>query len=266
MNWQPKSSAPPPGYTYGPRYRPSADNILRGIAYIALGRPRSLAHDALWAVANMPVAPRVRGIEHVPETGPLVLTANHYERPGLWMAWPALFVSQAIWQRTGRDTHWVAIEEWESFALFGLPIDPEVIRRVFARAFNTYGIIAMPAPSAPGAARAAAMRSTARRLKEGAIIGIMPEGDVGATPELLPAREGVGTFLGLLMAGGTPVIPTGLYEEEGRLVAEFGAPLSPTVPSGMSREDADRAIREQIMRAIAGLLPEPLRGAYRSKE
>lgn len=265
MNWQPKSSAPPAGYAYGPGYRPSIDSIVRGVAYIALGRPRSLAHDALFALADMPTPPRIRGIEHVPETGPMVLAANHYERPGLWMAWPALFVSQAIMQRTGRDTHWVAIEEWESFALFGVPISPEVVRRVFARAFNTYGIIAMPSPTAPGAARAASVRSTARLVREGAIIGIMPEGDVGATPELLPAREGVGTFLGLLTAGGAPIIPVGLYEEDGRLVAHFGVSMTPEVPRGASREDADRLIREQVMRAIAALLPEALRGAYRTQ-
>src|SRR5947209_11906903 len=149
MNWQQKFEGPPDGYEYGPGYRPSAESVIRGIIYIARGRQRSLAHDALWAVADMPAAPRIRGAERIPETGPLVLAANHYERPGLWMAWPALFVSQVIRQRTGRDTQWVAIEQWESFSLFGIPISPSVVGRVFERAFETYGIIAMASPAAP---------------------------------------------------------------------------------------------------------------------
>ena len=41
MSWQSKSSAPPPGYRYGGRYRASRENVLRTIFYIARGKPRS---------------------------------------------------------------------------------------------------------------------------------------------------------------------------------------------------------------------------------
>jgi 1-acyl-sn-glycerol-3-phosphate acyltransferase len=210
----------------------------------------------------MPRPPLVRGADRVPEEGRFAIVANHYERPGLWMAWPALALCHVILERTGKETHWVAIEEWESFALFGLPIPPSLIRRVFQRAFRTYGIIAMPPPTAPMAARASAMRVTARRVRDGKIVGIMPEGDVGATPELLPAREGVGSFLQMLGVAGARILPVGLFEEDERLVIQIGDPYRLEVPRGMGRDEADRYVRDHVMRTIRDLLPPPLWGPY----
>jgi 1-acyl-sn-glycerol-3-phosphate acyltransferase len=266
MNWMVKSPTPPPGYRYGPRYRPSWENVLRGIYYIARGRPRSLAHDALWAIANMPLPPRVRGTELIPESGPFVVVANHYERAGLWMAWPAMFVGHVIQERTGQDTRWIAIEEWESFSLFGVPVPSTAIRQTFERAFRTYGILAMSPPNAPAAARARSMRSATQTIKDSGIIGLMPEGDVGPTPELLPAREGAGAFLLLLAAAGARILPVGLYEEEERLVAHFGTPFELTTPRETPRDERDRWARERIMLALRDLLPRPLWGAYQERE
>jgi 1-acyl-sn-glycerol-3-phosphate acyltransferase len=199
----------------------------------------------------------------VPERGPFVLVANHYERPGLWMAWPALLAGHLVRERSGADTRWIAIEEWESFSIFGIPIPRSVIRAVFERAFSVYGILAMPPPEAPASARASAMRSAAREVRAGAVLGLMPEGTVGATPEILHAREGVGTFLLLLAAAGTPVLPVGLYEEEERLVVHFGPPVDLSPPAEVSKEERDRWVRDRAMLAIRALLPEALWGVYR---
>jgi 1-acyl-sn-glycerol-3-phosphate acyltransferase len=266
MSWQAKSPTPPPGYRYGPRYKASWENVLRGSLYIALGRPRSLARDALFAVANMPVAPLDRGQDLVPEGGPFVVVANHYERPGLWMLWPALFVGHLVRQRTGSDIHWIAIEEWESCSVGGLDVPPWAIRRVFERTYRTYGVIAMAAPDAPTAERASAIRAAVQRVKHGGIIGLMPEGDVGPTPELLPAREGVGSFLLLLAGSGASIVPVGLYEEEDRLVAQFGRPFHLTPPRSLAKEERDRWARDRVMLALRDLLPRPLWGVYASDE
>lgn len=262
MNWQSKSSTPPPGYSYGDRYRVSLLNALRGIAYILRGRPRSLAHDALYAYADVPLPPLVRGLDRIPESGPFIVVANHYERPGLWMAWPALFISRAVQDRTGRDVHWLAIEEWESFSLFGVQIPPHLIRTVFRRTFHTYGILAVPPPDTAASVRAGALREAAHAARAGEIIGLMPEGTVGATPELLQARAGVGAFL-LLLATRAPILPVGLFEEGGRLVAQIGGPFSLEVPHDVAKVDRDGWVRDRVMRAIRDLLPLPLWGAYR---
>lgn len=259
-------AAPPPGYHYGAGYRASWDNILRGIIYILRGKPRSLAHDALWAMTNMPAPPLVRGLDLVPERGPFIVVANHYQRPGLWMAWPALYVAEQIRERTGQDTHWIAIEEWVSFSLWGIPIPTGVTHEVFERAFRTYGILAMPPPYAPMTARAASMRTAAQQVKSGGIVGLMPEGDVGPTPELLEAREGAGAFLLLLAGTGARLLPVGLYEEDGRLVAHFGSLFDLTPPADLPRADRDRWARERVMHAIRDLLPEALWGFYAEKK
>jgi 1-acyl-sn-glycerol-3-phosphate acyltransferase len=253
------------GYDYGPRYRISLPLVFRGSAAIALGRQRSLARDALIVLGQMPMPPLVRGADRIPEDGKFVVVANHYERPGLWMAWPAILISHVVQTRTTLETHWIAIQEWEAFSLWGIQIPRRLIRVVFERAFSTYGIIAMPPTDAPAAARAGALRASAAEAKRGSILGLMPEGTVGSTPELLHAREGAGVFLLLLAATGVRILPAGLYEEHDRLVANFGDPFSLQVPAGVAREARDRWARDRVMNAIKELVPEPLWGVYRDR-
>ena len=131
---------------------------------------------------------------------------------------------------------------------------------VFERAFRTYDLLAMPPPHAPAAPRAAAMRAAAAKSRAGRVIGLMPEGDVGPTPELLPAREGVGAFLLFLRA---PVVPIGLHEEDGRFVVHVGEAYTLAPPHDIEKDDRDRWARTRVMLAIRDLLPDPLWGAYR---
>ncbi len=223
-----------------------------------------MAHDALFAIPDMPLPPLVRGEDRIPLCGPMVIAANHYERPGMWMVWPAIFLARLIRERTGGDTHFVAIETWESLKLFGLEIPPPLIKFIFERSFQVWGVLAMAPPNAPASARARSMRATVCEVREGKIIAIMPEGTVGPTPELLPAREGVGLFLNLLNGTGAPILPVGIFEEEGRLVAQVGEPLSLHAPRDLPKEERDRWASNLVMMAIRDLLPASLAGAYRN--
>jgi 1-acyl-sn-glycerol-3-phosphate acyltransferase len=262
MSWHPKSRTPPSGYDYGPDYRITLPVILRAVVYILVARPRSLGRDAGLAVHTAPSPPLIRGLDLVPEEGKLVIAANHYERPGLWMAWPALIVSGAIRQRTGRAVHWIAIQEWESFSLAGFEIPRDWIRRAFERAFATYGILAMAPEDASAAARATSMRAAVHELRAGHALGLMPEGTVGPTPELLPAREGAGAFMLLLGSSGARILPAGIYEQAGRLVVQFGEPFELKPPRDIAREARDRWASDRVMGAIRDLLPQALWGAY----
>jgi 1-acyl-sn-glycerol-3-phosphate acyltransferase len=266
VSWAPKSDLPPAGYRYGPRFKPSRRNVLRGIAYIIRGGRRSLASDTRYALADVPIPLQVRGDDLLPPSGPFVVVANHYERPGLWMAWSAMFAGYAVLNRTAQEVHWVAIQEWESYRLLGVPVPRRVIRAVFERAFRVYGIIAMAPPDASPSARASSIREVARFVRAGMVVGLMPEGTVGTTPELLPAQEGVGTFLLLLSGTGAPIVPVGLYEDEDGLVVRFGAPFRLEVPGDLPRDRRDDWARGRVMLAIRQLLPAPLWGAFAEKE
>ena len=257
-------SDPPVGYRYGPPYRITPTLRVRGAVAVALARPRSLARDALEVLRHMPAPPLVRGSDRIPEDGGFVVVGNHYERPGLWMAWPALLISHVVRERTGSDVHWIAIQEWEGFALRGVPIPRAVTRAVFERAFRTYAIIAMPPSDAPAAARAGSMRSAAHHVKRGSILGLMPEGTVGPTPELLPARVGAGSFLLFLAGSGARLLPVGIFEDDGRLVTQFGEPFQLSVPPGVTKDARDTWARNQVMLEIRNLVPEALWGAYRT--
>jgi hypothetical protein len=266
VSWSSKSFAPPPGYQYGPTYRASWLTQLRTVIYLTLGRPRSLARDGYLVLRDLPAPPLVRGADCLPEHGPLVLVANHYERPGLWIAWVGIVVSEIVMLRTGQQTHWITIQEWDTFSIAGIRIPPRFIRWVFTRAFRVWDLLAMPPPGARARERAAAMREALDTVARGGIIGIMPEGDVGPTPELLPARKGAGSFLELLAHAGATVVPLGIFEEDRRIIVAVGSPLALLLPPEISQEDADASICGRAMRAIRDLLPEPLWGAYKERE
>jgi hypothetical protein len=264
VSWAFKSKVPPAGYTYGPSYRPSVFNFLQAGYFILRGKPRVFASDVAWVLRHAPVPPLIRGADLIPEGGRFVIVANHYERPGLWMAWPAGFIAHVVQQRTGKDAHWIAIGEWQSFTLGPIHIPSSITRTVFERAYGAYGLIAMAPPTAPASARASSIKAAVKAIKEGGIVGLMPEGTVGLTPELLPAREGVGTFLMLLAHAGARILPVGFYEEQERLVAQVGAPFDLEVPSHLPKSDRDRWVSDRIMCSIRTLLPEPLWGAYKA--
>jgi hypothetical protein len=90
-------------------------------------------------------------------------------------------------------------------------------------------------------------------------IAFFPEG-IG-TGTLIRPPEAVGLLLLGLAQKRVPVVPAGLYEEEGVLVAKFGPPVPFQMGDGDEREQARRA-RDQAMMAIGRLLPPPMWGYY----
>ena len=75
-------------------------------------------------------------------------------------------------------------------------------------------------------------------------------------------HPGVGRFLLLLSDMGYPLYPVGVYEAEGALCLNFGAPFSLAHHTAQSADEADRLASEQVMRALACCLPEALHGEF----
>jgi hypothetical protein len=66
-----------------------------------------------------------------------------------------------------------------------------------------------------------------------------------------------------LLAHGTGrVIPVGVWKEAGVVHLNFGSPYRLEVPEGLSNDGRDRWVGGHVMRRIAELVPERLRGKY----
>ncbi len=84
------------------------------------------------------------------------------------------------------------------------------------------------------------------------------------TGQLIEPMPGVGSFLLSLSNRGIPLLPVGIFEEGGRLIASFGPPFSIQVPPGVEKGERERLASQQVMVAIGRLLPRELWGAYAS--
>jgi hypothetical protein len=62
------------------------------------------------------------------------------------------------------------------------------------------------------------------------------------------------------------MLPVGLYEEEGRLVAGFGEPFALRVPRHVPKDARDAWATDRVMNAIKDLIPESLWGVYKGSD
>jgi len=253
---------PSTGEAPRPNYRLPLLRLVQAAYYIVRGQPRDLGADFRFLMRNVPVGPLVTGVDNMPASGPFVLVANHYQRPGLWMGWAAMIAGKIIHECRGRRVRWIAISEWDDYRLAGIPVPSPATRYVFGRFYEVFGFIAMPPMRASIQERAAAVRCAMEAIASGDVIGLFPEGTVGETPALLEAREGSGGFLLALSKQAAPIIPLALYEEAGRLRVAFGPPVSLEEATTTSRSERDAVARRLVMEAIAAMMPGELRGFY----
>lgn len=252
-----------PGAT-SPRYHLPA-GVLGPLALAALTqRRRSFRADALAWVAGLRPPLRALGQAHLPDAGPGLIVVNHYARPGFRAWWITLAVSALV----PADIHWIMTEAW---TFLNRPVARRALRPasrwLLRRLARVYAFTAMPPmPPEPDevAARAAAVRrvlSFARRTPR-AVIGLAPEGRDFPGGVLGAPPPGAGRFMLQLAGLGLEIWPVAVYEAEGALCAAFGPRFRLAVDADQTAETRDQAASCQVMRAIAGLLPEALRGQF----
>lgn len=118
----------------------------------------------------------------------------------------------------------------------------------------------------------AALREVIRRLRQGGVLIISPEGTRSRTGGLLPGQPGT-AYLGAKT--GIPVLPVSIVGTEDRLVVAnlkrlrrspvrviFGEPVSLAPLPREGREEALQRYTDEIMCQIAVLLPAEYRGVY----
>lgn len=200
-----------------------------------------------------------------------MVVGNHYERKGLWVAWGALLVTDAIHKQRpdlAGSFHWLATSEWPLVRLQDKVISNPFYSWAFQQAARTYGLILLSADSGKKGRRASAILQVLSHLQlrlsaeSPTAIGVFPEGRTGTG--LIKPPYGAGSFLTLLNRIGVPILPVGLAETNGTLSARFGEPFHLQRPKGQNKQGNDEAASLEVMVRIGVLLPEELWGEYRS--
>jgi len=188
----------------------------------------------------------VTGKENVPLGSPYVMAINHvstFEAPFVGAFWPELpeaLGAAEVWQRPGQSTL--------ARLYGGIPVHRgEVDRAMFDAVLSV--------------------------LRAGLPLMMAPEGGRSHTPGMRQARAGIAIVLD---EAGVPVVPAGVVGttddfflkairlKRPRVELHIGKPfvLPPISGSGVERREARQRNADQVMRHIAGLVPEEYRGVY----
>ena len=247
-----------PQYSYPPRLIPGfASNLL-------FGGQRSFRCDGQECMAQLKPPLRLLGTENIPQGGPCLITFNHYYRPGFDAWWMALALAATV----PVELHFVMTGEltfpgrW--YALLGQAGSRWLLKR-FSKIYGFTSMPPMPPREKDVIMRAKSVREflSFSRQHPQAILGLALEGgDNPPTGALVRPASGAGRFVLLLAEQGLPVLPVGIYEENGELCLCFGTVFRLQIPPGLDPDAKDRAAAQTVMSAIAVQLPPRLRGDF----
>ncbi len=236
---------------------------LRLAPNVFFGGHRSFRRDGQICVARLMPPLRLLGKENIPVQGPCLITFNHYFRPGFNAWWMALALAAAV----PVDIHFVMTGELTWPGKWYAPLGQAGSRWLLHRFSRIYGFTSMP-PMPPRekdvAQRARSVRSTLSFAREHpqAVLGLAPEGGDQPGGVLNWPSPGAGRFVLLLTKLGFPVLPAGVFEENGEFYLHFGAAYTLQVPEHLKPDDRDHYAAQVIMDAIAPQLPARLRGNF----
>lgn len=209
---------------------------------------RSFGLDCADLVGRIVPPPLITGMEQIPIDGPVMVVANHFQRPGLWIGWAGAVLSVAIGQRRGADpaVHWLTTGSIQILQRSHRGPEIPLTRGFLRRVARLYSMAALPLGDR--AERAAVLRSWLCWLRCGEVIGIFPEGLAGTSEHLRPPEPGFEVLLRVAKRAGATVVPVGIHETGGRMVVAFGPPVAGGA--------------DLVMREIARLLPASMHGPY----
>ena len=180
----------------------------------------------------------VRGREHVPPSGPVLLVSNHI----------SVLDPPVIGGAAPRELFFLAKEE-----LFAIPLFGRLIARLNARPVKRDG------------SDMRALKAALRLLSEGRALLVFPEGTRGTEGELRAGRPGAGMLAVMSGAAVTPVYVTGTGRvlPPGRAIPRpakvrvtFGPALHFKAREGEGRKERYADVAQEMMRAIAQLRDE----------
>ena len=205
---------------------------------------RKFAHGLIKLVTKICLNVTVEGMENFPAQGPALVVINH-------------------------------LGDSDVLALIStLPIPPDALGKielyelpVLGKLIDWYGVIWLHR----GRADTKALRAALKGFAEGRVIVIAPEGRYSVTGAL---EEGSGGAAFLAYKSGAPVLPIAITGTENEIV--YGAlkkfrraavhvkagKIFKVTGQDEGRQEAVNSGTQQIMQALADLLPEKYRGAY----
>lgn len=245
-----------PSYSFPPRILTS---LLRDLL---LARRRSFKLDAQACLVEVQPPLQVGGTQHIPLTGPCVITFNHYHRLGFNAIWMAAAIASVV----PTEMHFVMTGELTYPGRWYAPLGMFLSKIALHRAACIYGFTTMP-PMPPRPKDVEARAASVRRVLELArgrelIIGLAPEGGDQPGGVLTMPASGAGRFCLLLHGLGYRFVPAGVYEEDGALHLDFGASFGLDVSRSYPADERDALAARQVMSRIAPLLPPRLRGEF----
>jgi 1-acyl-sn-glycerol-3-phosphate acyltransferase len=195
---------------------------------------------------NLIAKVEVLGFENMPAEGGFVAAANHIGR---------LDAALAYYILDRRDIIMVVAEKYEKYAIFRWLV--KITNGMFIDRYHT---------------DFRAIRETLRRLENGQILTVTPEGTRSKTGNLNQGKPG-GIYLA--WKAGVPILPVAITGCEDAVVKErlkhfkrlhiravAGMPFRLPPFDGKDREAALQQCTDDVMCRIAALLPEGRRGFY----
>ena len=233
------------------------------VANVLFGGKRSFHRDGQACIERMKPPLQILGEENIPKSGPLLITFNHYYRPGFNAWWMALALAAVV----PVDIHFVMTGELTFPGKWYAPLGMAGSRLLLWRFSKIYGFTTMPPmPPRPKDVerRARAVRETLSyaRAHSQAILALAPEGGDQPGGVLTMPPSGAGRFISLLAGPGSRIVPMGAFEEAGIFCLHFGEAYPLPKVEKTSAEERDRRAVEIVMRHIAACLPERLRGSF----
>jgi 1-acyl-sn-glycerol-3-phosphate acyltransferase len=212
-------------------------------------------HTVLPPIAKAAWRPRVAGLEHVPDTGPVILASNHLS-----------FVDSVVIPiLVPRKVVFLAKSDYFE----GAGVKGTAVRWWFE------GVGMLPIDRDDTKAAMASLDTALEVLGRGEAFGIYPEGTRSRDGRLYRGRTGVAH---LALTARCPVVPVGLKGTQdiqpvgarlprlARVSVEFGEPLDFTGRyDGMPLGRARREVTDEIMTAIGALTGQEPAGVYNER-
>ncbi len=244
--------------------------VLALLGDVLRGRSRPFVVDAARLLRILRPQPQVEHASFIPPEGPFVVVMNHYCRQGLGAWWGVFLIGHAIARQRAEsgEVRWIMTNGWTYRDLIRSRLLTPLTRWLFRKIACSYGFVSMP-PMPPDPLqieeRAQAVRKALSLAREGAMIGLAPEGRDSSDGGLIEPPAGAGRFLLLLAEAGLCILPAGVAEKGETLTVSFGAPFILKTQPGLEKRQQDRRAGEMVMVAIGKLLPPELWGVYREK-